>query len=336
MIKLPSPATFEEAVKLLRAGGLVAFPTETVYGLGANALSNDAVEKIFKAKGRPSTDPLIVHGDSADSVKQWADLSTEKIRSRFERASKLWPGPLSIIVPVGPEISKKVTAGLNTVALRVPTHPVALELLKAVALPIAAPSANQFAYVSPTSAAHVHDSLGNRVPLIIDGGKSTIGLESTVIDLTSDIPTILRPGAVTREILSSTLGEDVIVKYHNIKTSEQKSGQGMMSPGLLEKHYSPITPLMPIINAKSIAPDSKIGVIRFTSLTPLPEITVEYDVILSATNNLEEIAFKLYDVIRELDNLGLDLILIDSCEEFGLGQAIMDRVRRAVHKTSES
>lgn len=328
MIKAPSSSVIEEASKLLKDGNLVAFPTETVYGLGGNAFSDEAVEKIFKAKGRPSTDPLIVHGHSADAVRYWANLSSDKIRTRFERASKLWPGPLSVIVPVGSGISKKVTAGLDTVALRVPSHPVALSLLKACNLPIAAPSANQFAYVSPTTAKHVEDSLGNLIPLIIDGGKSTIGLESTVIDLTSEVPTILRPGAITQEALSTALNEEVRIRCYTHKSPDK----GMVSPGLLEKHYSPITPLKPLLEASSISAGTRVGVIRFSISTPLPQIPLEHDIILSRTNSLEEIAYKLYDVIRELDKLGLDLILIDSCQDSGLGHAIMDRVKRALHK----
>ena len=327
MIRDVTSSVISEAVALLQEGKLVAFPTETVYGLGADARNEVAIAEVFRVKDRPATDPLIVHVANAEAALPYIDLSDAKIAARFKKLSKLWPGPLSIIVPVGKGIVPAVTAGLNKVAIRVPSHPVARELLTAAEIPIAAPSANQFSYVSPTKAEHVEFSLGSKIPLIIDGGSATIGLESTVIDITNEAPYLLRPGAITLSALKEALGEEVVFLVKTFSPSEKLS-----SPGLLEKHYSPLTKLSLMKNYRPEITSAKIGLIRFSTDTELPSCPIETVVTLSHDSNLEEIGAKLYEAIRELDQLGLDSILIDSCSDEGLGQAIMDRVNRAVHK----
>ena len=328
MIKKVSPDVIKEAAALLKAGNLVAFPTETVYGLGAHALSDEAVQKIYDTKGRPANNPLIIHTYSAEQASRWADLSDLKIAERLKKASSLWPGPLSLVVPSSKEISKAATAGQNTIALRVPRHEVALAILKECALPIAAPSANQSFYVSPTTAEHVEKSIGSKVPLIVNGGRCEIGLESTVVDLTSSKPTILRPGAISAEELSSILKEEVITK----KISIDEIRTGLLSPGLLAKHYSPRTKLKWLHSYNEAIIGGRIGIIRFSPSSKVQGLITETVVTLSQTGDLNEIASKLYEAIRELDDLNLDLILIDSCSEDGIGQAIMDRINRAIHK----
>jgi L-threonylcarbamoyladenylate synthase len=328
VIKKSSPDVIKEAAKLLKDGQLVAFPTETVYGLGANALSDEAVKKIYATKGRPANNPLIIHTYSGEKAASWANLSDSKIAERFNKAASLWPGPLSLVVPSAQEISKAASAGQNTIALRVPKHDVALAILKECDLPIAAPSANQSFYVSPTMAEHVEKSIGEKIPLIIDGGSCEIGLESTVLDLTSSKPTILRPGAISAEQLSHVLKEDVVTN----KISIEELNSGVLSPGLLAKHYSPHTKLRWLRSVKELPNLRKVGIIRFSPESEIRGLIPEIVVTLSQTGDLNEIASKLYDAIRELDDLNLDLILIDSCSEDGLGRAIMDRISRAVHK----
>lgn len=324
MILKPSAENIKRAAELLQSGKLVAFPTETVYGLGANALNPAAVQNIFEVKGRPSSDPLIVHLYSAEQVSSVADLEdSDFILPRFNKLSKFWPGPLSIVLPKRDCVPSIVTAGLNSVAVRIPAHPVALELLKVSELPLAAPSANPFSYVSPTSAQHVEDQLGAKIELILDGGASSIGIESTVVSLVNDQVTILRPGAVTKEMLEKTLGEEVVV-------SSQKSEKAAPSPGMFEKHYSPRTRLAfrDEVDLSSFA--GSIGLISFNE--DFQDLPVEFHAVntLSTSGNKDEIARNLYNAIREQDGLGLDLILIDRCDEAGIGMALMDRLRRAV------
>jgi L-threonylcarbamoyladenylate synthase len=331
VIKDYSPEIINAAATLLKEGQVVAFPTETVYGLGADATSDSAIKKIYEIKGRPANNPLIVHSFSAESAATWADLSNKKIKERFLKAASLWPGPLSLVVPVGSKISKFATAGHGSVALRVPDHKVALHLLRECNLPIAAPSANQSFYVSPTTAIHVDKSIGSKIPLIIDGGRCQVGLESTVIDLISESPTILRPGAVSAERLQAVLGEPVVQKH----LSKSELDSGIISPGLLAKHYSPHTKLKWLSSSQrdeSLKSLKRLGIVRFTPKTDVSALNPEIVVTLSQTGSLEEVASKLYEAIREMDDLNLELILIDSCSEDGLGRAIMDRIDRAVHK----
>lgn len=324
-IKPPSSESINEAINLLRSGDIVGIPTETVYGLGADATSDLAVKKIYAVKGRPSNNPLIIHTYSRESAADLANLSNPLIRSRFDKVSTLWPGPISIIVPSGPRISSVARAGQDTIALRIPNHPVALKILRAADTPIAAPSANQSFYVSPTQAMHVEKSLGGKVPLIIDGGTCEVGLESTVVDIIQKTPIILRPGSITKETLEKVLGEPVA--QNKITKSEIETG--ILSPGLLAKHYSPRTPLKRIEKFTTNNYSQNIGVIRFSPETIISGIKPKALVTISENKDLNEVAAKLYGAIRELDDLNLDLILIDSCSQDGVGGAIMDRIDRA-------
>jgi L-threonylcarbamoyladenylate synthase len=314
----PEAAAIARAAACLRDGGLVAFPTETVYGLGAHALDRAAVARIFSAKGRPATDPLIVHIARYDQV---APLVSRVPADAHTLATRFWPGALTLVLPRSAIVPDTVTAGLGTVAIRMPSHPVARALLEAANVPIAAPSANLFSRPSPTRASHVRDDLEGRVDIILDGGPTTVGLESTVIDLAGDIATILRPGAVTLEHVQQVLGAV------QVRESPALSGSvAMPSPGLLPKHYSPRTPLtlyegeptaveqrMKSDAAAAQAAGQRVGILDF-----------------GADPDLALVASRLFATLRELDASGVDLILVRGVEaRDGLGVAIQDRLRRA-------
>jgi L-threonylcarbamoyladenylate synthase len=313
--------------EVLRNGGLVAFPTETVYGLGGDALNETAVRRIFEVKGRPVTNPLIVHVGSLRDVYTFVDLSRSfdeaLVTQRLEKIGTLWPGPLSVVLPKASIVPRSVCAGSDTVAIRIPRHPIALRLLEVFGGPIAAPSANPSQYISPTTAQHVRESLGSKVDLVIDGGPCQVGLESTVLSLLEKQPKILRPGAITKEQLSALLGVDVAAQA---LTSD--AGSPLPSPGMMSKHYSPSTKVRLWPQTESPpAVSGRIGAIRFTSSPPpFPTITCRY---LSDTGDLEEIAASLFSALRDLDGMSLDVIVVDTCERSGLGEAIMDRLLRA-------
>ena len=320
----------QRAATLLQEGRLVAFPTETVYGLGADARSDAAVKRIYEAKGRPSNNPLIVHVHSLEQVLEYCDLSRSwnpsVVKERITKLASLWPGALSIIVPRADTICSTVSAGGDSVALRIPNHPVALQLLKAFNGPVAAPSANVSMYVSPTTAQHVRDGLGDRVDCVLDGGPCAIGLESTVLSLLDKTPKVLRPGAITTETLSATLGCPV----EGPAPRKEYNPSDLVSPGLLAKHYAPMTKVM----LRTAIPDgftfpARVGALVFSSWTPsFPTTQVA---VLSSSGNLEEVATRLFGALREFDAAGLDLIVVDVCEPIGLGEAIMDRLVRASH-----
>lgn len=317
------------AAELLKAGKLVAFPTETVYGLGADATNEAAVRKIFEVKGRPTTNPLIVHVRSIEEMEHYADLARAKdpetIRHRLRALSPLWPGPLSVIVPKSNRICNAVSAGGDTMAFRIPRHPVALKLLEACQLPIAGPSANPSMYISPTTAEHVEKSLGSAVECILDGGPCVVGLESTVVSLIDDVVRILRPGAISADELRKHLGCNVEDFKPGVMTSDTKP---LLSPGLLAKHYSPTTPVVLRDRLASIGNlPSRIGVILFNDHSAPCEALITR--VLSDAGNLEEIATNLFAALRELDEANLNLIVVDTCEPVGLGAAIMDRLIRA-------
>src|SRR5437660_2624770 len=236
----PDPAIIEYAASLLRAGEVVVFPTETVYGLGADAFQPTALERIFAAKGRPFSDPLIVH--IADELE--LELLTTKISKEAKRLAKeFWPGPLTLILPKGTHVSHLVTAGLETIAVRMPRHPVALALINALGSPIAAPSANRFMHVSPTTAHHAYADLTGKVPLILDSGPCEIGVESTVLDLCSDEPRILRPGGISLEALRTIL-PDVQPPIPKNQVDEVEESLAKKAPGQLLMHYAPHVPLL--------------------------------------------------------------------------------------------
>jgi L-threonylcarbamoyladenylate synthase len=291
----------------------VAFPTETVYGLGADALNPRAVARIFEAKARPSFDPLIVHLPDAAQVARVAvpDARAEALAARF------WPGPLSLVLPRLPVVPDLVTAGLETVAVRVPDHPAALALLRAADTPVAAPSANPFGYVSPTTVEHVLDQLAEKVDLVLDGGPCRVGLESTVLSLLPGNPVLLRPGGVSREALEEALGRAV-----DVATSKERP----VAPGQLSRHYATRTPLKILEGRAGPAPGGGIGLLAFREN---PQATGYAAVeILSPDGEMTGAAQNLFAALRRLDALRLELILAEPCREEGLGRAILDRLRR--------
>jgi L-threonylcarbamoyladenylate synthase len=328
----PDGPAIARAAEVLRQGGLVAFPTETVYGLGAHALDRTAVRRIFEAKGRPANDPLIVH---IASLEQIAELVVTIPDTARQLARRFWPGPLTVVLPRSARVPDEVTAGLDTVALRIPRHPIAQALLSAAALPVAAPSANLFSRPSPTRAEHVLQDLDGRIDLVIDGGPTTVGVESTVLDLSRDVPTILRPGAVTREMLLQVL-ERVDVSEPAVRRA---SNEPLASPGLLSKHYSPRAPLTLYEgDAASIArcisrdAQAELGRGRSVGIVAADEdaIAVGQVVHVGSDRDLTTVASRLYAALRDLDVAGVDVILARGFPtSSGLGIAIQDRLRRA-------
>jgi L-threonylcarbamoyladenylate synthase len=331
----PDPATIGRAAACLRSGGLVAFPTETVYGLGVHALDRGAVARLFEAKGRPTTDPLIVH--VATTVQAQA-LSARFSAIAEALAARFWPGPLTLVLPKASVVPDEVTAGLASVALRVPSHPVALALLVAAGVPIAAPSANLFSRPSPTRAAHVLADLDGRIDLVLDGGATTVGVESTVVDLTTDVPRLLRPGGVSREALVAVLGSTLLADGGPDKDGAQ------LSPGLLERHYSPRTPLTAYegeawrvrerMRADALAAQAagrQVGLLIVDEDAELAEVRgVVLARSLGAATDLDAAATHLYAALRDLDASGADVILAHGFDDVrGLGAALRDRLRRA-------
>jgi L-threonylcarbamoyladenylate synthase len=312
------PHAIETAAAALQAGEVVAFPTETVYGLGADALNERAVAQVFAIKNRPRFDPLIVHLADKEAVPQYAAVIDERAAALMKR---FWPGPLTLVLRKRPLIPDLVTAGLDTVALRVPAHPVALTLLRAVGRPIAAPSANPFGYVSPTTAVHVQEMLGDAIGLILDGGPCTVGVESTVCALTEADARVLRPGGVTIEEIEAVIGPVTIA------ASLQSDGR---SPGTLPHHYSPHVPLTLLAPGEPIPRPCKGERVGLLTLVPRPDVE-EYVVVeaLSKDGTLLEAAAHLFATLRRLDSLGLERVVVESVPEHGIGRAIMDRLRRA-------
>ena len=303
------PATTEaitDAGQLLRAGRLVAFPTETVYGLGADATDDRAVAAIFAAKDRPRFNPLIVHVSDARAAREVVDFD-ERAKAL---AAAFWPGPLTLVLPRRPDsgLSLLVSAGLESVAVRAPDHPVARALLEAAERPVAAPSANASGRISPTTAAHVAQSLGGRISLILDGGSCRVGLESTVVDLCGDAPALLRPGGLPAEAVEAAIGP----------LAPPGSGPAR-SPGMQSRHYAPRLPLR--LNASAPRPgEALLGFGRDSQETTKN---------LSASGNLEEAAANLFAMVRDLDTGGHTGIAVAPIPETGLGRAINDRLRRA-------
>jgi len=311
------PYAIRTAVEVLRAGELVAFPTETVYGLGANALDERAVARIFAVKNRPHFDPLIVHVFDEEAVPQYA---TDVDQRAVALMGRFWPGPLTLVLRKQPIIPDLVTAGFDTVALRVPSHPVARALLKEVHLPIAAPSANPFGYVSPTTAEHVQDMLGDAIGLILDGGPCAVGVESTVCALAEEQAVILRPGGVSVEEVEAVIGP---------VTVGQSPQPDRRSPGTLPSHYAPRVPLFLIACGAPLprpAAGERTGLLLLQSRLVEGYVTVEH---LSQGGNLIEAAANLFAALRRLDSAGLDRVIVESVPECGIGRAIMDRLRRA-------
>lgn len=312
----------QKAEDILKRGGLVAIPTETVYGLAANALDIDAIKRVFKAKKRPSYDPLIVHTDALISVERYIEIPEENI---FEKLfEQFWPGPLSVIFRKKENgFSDTITAGHPTVAVRVPNHPLTLQLLNNLSFPLVAPSANPFGYVSPVTPEHVYDQLGNEVDYILDGGRTEIGLESTILDLATEPPLIRRKGGVTIEKLL-----DVIPNLQVADTSSSNPS----APGMLLKHYSTSTPIL-IAEPEDL--DEKLEAKNIGGLffsRKRKELPNENQIVLSPKGDLEEAAHQLFFAMRTLDKMNLKIILTENFPNHGLGVAINDKIKRACSK----
>lgn len=311
-ILTPSPATIAEAARHILSGGLVAFPTETVYGLGADATQDKAVAAIYELKSRPSFNPLIAHVAELAIAERYAVFDT---RARYI-ARRLWPGPLTLVLPRRKDapVSDLVTAGLPSLAIRVPDHPVALQLLYAVGRPVAAPSANRSGKVSPTMAEHVEAEFGNRLAMILDGGPTRVGLESTVLDLTGERAVLLRPGGITRETLEASLGEI------DVATPDQPDSP--KSPGMLLSHYAPRLPV------RLTCDDPQPGEALLAFGPDVPEGFAEV-FNLSPTGTLVEAAANLFAALRALDKPEFSGIAVMPIPPQGIGLAILDRLRRA-------
>lgn len=327
-------SALEQAAQLLRDGELVAFPTETVYGLGADALNEEAAAKIYSAKGRPSDNPLIVHISNQNQVAELAEEIPETARILMEQ---FWPGPLTLIFKKKAVVPSSTTGGLQTVALRMPEHKVARRLIEMSGVFIAAPSANVSGRPSPTCAEHVYEDLQGRIPMILDGGPVGIGIESTIIDVTSDIPTILRPGYITEEMLRKAVGS---VETDQAVLEPMKEGIQPKAPGMKYRHYAPKAELTlvegPMENVirhinRCIADNTDRGLI--TGVIACEETRDSYTGgrVLSVGSREDEasIARTLYHILREFDHMKVDVIYGEVLMEQNLGKAIMNRLRKA-------
>ncbi len=354
---MPTSVELARAAELLRAGRLVVFPTETVYGLGANALDADAVAKIYAVKGRPATSPLIVHVASIEMAKS---LAAEWPKTADLLTKKFWPGPLTVVVKKAvkkqPAIPDIVTAGLETVGLRMPVHPVALALIRAARIPLAAPSANRFTELSPTTAEHVRRSLGDSLDLmdlILDGGPCEIGIESAVISLAGALPVLLRPGAISRAQLEDIIGPVASAQEAREKSDQEDSDRGSShpSPGMHARHYSPRTPLILIRDGK--LPEKDKGIYlqhrRAPNFPTQAKNGLEWDTrpthpqshaassakieIIQMPQSAADYAAALYDKLHQADEAGLDWIAVDEPPATPEWEAVRDRLHRAA--TSE-
>ena len=310
-----------KAIELLNNDDVVAIPTETVYGLAGNIYSEKAIGKIFEVKKRPLFNPLIVHIHSLDQLDEIVSDFPAKAQ---KLAEAFWPGSLTLILEKKPNIPDIITAGKNTVAVRIPNHPVTLNLLKKLSFPLAAPSANPFNRISPTAAVHVARYFNDSIPMILEGGSCKNGLESTIIGFENEQPVLYRLGSLALEDIEAVIGK-VKIKNTNETTPT--------APGMLSKHYAPITPTYLVDDVKIFIKDfkdKKIGIIRFKD-----DMTIsgfQYLQILSPSGNLKEAAAKLYNALHTLDNLELDMIVAEKFPEVGLGRSINDRLTRATKK----
>lgn len=337
----PDSLIIAQAAAHIQKGGLVAFPTETVYGLGADGLNPEAVRKIFLAKGRPADNPLILHIAEKADLFRLARVEAEDYSRVRQLISRFWPGPLTLVLPKQSLVPQEVTAGLPTVAIRMPQHPVALALIKASGVPIAAPSANRSGYPSPTTGQHVYDDLAGRIEIILDSGPTGIGLESTVLDLSTKIPVILRPGGVTREELVNVLGTV------NIDPGLSDPQQKPKAPGMKYTHYSPRADVFLLqgapekivlkvkeLTAKYSAQGKKVGLL-LTAETWAglgkdgEEIPAVYRCNLGSITHLEDIARIIYSELRNCDLHGVDIIFTETYATKGLGSALMNRLLKS-------
>ncbi len=314
--------SIKKAAQIINNGGLVSFPTETVYGLGANALNPIAVAGIFRVKKRPFFDPLIVHIDDTDKMNKIVSHLSDTAKKVIDR---FWPGPLTVVLPKSDIVPEIVTAGHSTVAVRMPDNPIALSLIKESGVPIAAPSANPFKYLSPTSAKHVFDQIGNDIDMIIDGGHCRIGIESTIIDLTDDHPVLLRHGGLSYEVICEYFGYKIEIATENDKP---------VAPGQLLHHYSPHTKLILFDNDdEPVFDDNKnygyLGLDQPKNKDKYSKIEV-----LSNNKNLDEAAANLFSALHNLDEQNIDIIYAKTIPLKGLGHAIMDRLIKASYENN--
>lgn len=329
----PDPQSIQSAADVLKQGGLVAFPTETVYGLGANAMDGDALSRIFVAKQRPTSDPIIAH---IASVAQLTDLAVDVPDVAWDLADAFWPGPLTLILKRSPTVPDLIAEGRDTIAIRIPAHPITRAILTAAGLPIGAPSANRFTRPSATQASHVLEDLGGRIDMIIDGGNASIGLESTVLDLTSDPPRILRPGGLVIDRIR------VVLPGVEFAPAYVQETEGHQSPGQMLKHYSPRATVllfrgerrestlerMALKAAELRDEDREVGaLVTDEDAHALGEVAqIEQ---LGGEADAEEQARQLFAALRRLDERGVDTILVREPDRVGLGQALSDRLVRA-------
>lgn len=312
IIKEPTESSLNEACALLASGDVIGMPTETVYGLAANALDDKAIAKIYACKNRPQFNPLIIHIADLDAAMR-IGIFTE---AALKLAQVFWPpseraGSLTLVLPRSKDcpVSLLATAGLETIAIRIPNHPVALELLRQCHMPLAAPSANRSNSISPTSAKDVLESLGNKIPLILDGGSCAVGLESTILDMTTTVPTLLRPGGLTIEAIENVIGT----------IQKQPHNQSIKAPGMMKRHYAPSIPLR--LNALDRDLDE--------ALLGFGQTDVPAHLNLSATGDLQEAAANLFRMLKELDNPNFSKIAVVPIPHHGIGLAINDRLNRA-------
>lgn len=329
--KNPQISKIRQAAKIIKSGNVVAFPTETVYGLGANALDSKSVKKIFIAKGRPSDNPLIIHISDSVDLKM---LVKQIPHTAHKLINKFWPGPLTLVLKKSKKVPKITTGGINTVAVRMPENKIAQSLIKESGFPLAAPSANVSGRPSPTTAKHVYDDMNGKISMIVDGGKTKIGIESTVIDLTRKTPMLLRPGAITLEQLQEIIGK--ITVHPTIQ--ERKSKSVHRAPGMKYRHYSP--------NAKIILIEGNSDKVKNKTLQLLSQFKKQgkkvgimstkdrykSDMTVLLGNNLEKTASNLFTTFRKFDAKKIDMILVQGISRKGLGLGIMNRVGKAAYK----
>lgn len=310
------------AKAVLDAGGLVAIPTETVYGLAGNALDEEVVAKIFEAKNRPSFDPLIVHTDSLEKIQSFTKTIPPQAK---QLASRFWPGPITLLLEKQTLVPDLTTSGLNSVACRVPGHQLTLELLSTLAYPLAAPSANPFGYVSPTSAEHVNNQLGEKVDYILDGGESEVGIESTIVSFIDEHPMVLRLGGLSVEDIEDEIGQVDVALHSSSKPS---------APGMLKSHYAPQKTIVLLneVNLHDITDYSEFGAMVFQQ--EIAELPKGNQLVLSKAGNVKEAAKNLFKFLRELDNRShIQTIFTEYVPNEGLGRAINDRIKRATTKS---
>ena len=305
-----------KARQILEEGDLVSIPTETVYGLAGNAFDQEAVLKIFRVKNRPAFDPLIVHTYSIDKVSEFVTEIPEKAEKLIR---KFWPGPLTLLLRKTDKISDLVTSGSDLVAVRVPDHPLTLELLSGLSFPVAAPSANPFGYISPTTAGHVNDQLGKKIRYILDGGTADVGIESTIVGFEGEETIVYRLGGISVESIEKEVGK-VIIKQSSSKPS---------APGMLMSHYAPKKKVLLNWNKKILNEyqAQEIGALNFKSF--IEELPQENQLLLSETGSVDEAAKNLFSYLRKLDQLNIQVIVAELAPDKGLGRAINDRLKRA-------